>query len=139
FLVSLLLSTTFSFAGAVTFLKPHFRFVSNLSERWSNWQEERARQKALQKPDTKKEKTLKKQTIVTEKPRHIEEPAALLDEPEYQVEPKPRMEALVAAPTRPIAAPRRKAFAGTTQTEFPPTSLLRAAAAPFSVDENELR
>jgi S-DNA-T family DNA segregation ATPase FtsK/SpoIIIE len=87
FLVSLLLSTTFSFAGAVTFLKPHFRFVSNLSERWSNWQEERARQKALQKPDTKKEKTLKKQTIVTEKPRHIEEPAALLDEPEYERSP----------------------------------------------------
>jgi len=35
--------------------------------------------------------------------------------------------------------PRRKAAAAATSTEFPPLSLLRAPAAAFSVDEDELR
>src|SRR5439155_1157307 len=43
FFVSLFLSTKFSFVGAVAFLQPRFRFVSNLAEQWSAWQAERAR------------------------------------------------------------------------------------------------
>ena len=64
FLVSLLLSTTFSFAWVAQFLKPRFRFVSTISERWAEWKAERAL--AAQQPEPKKEKTPKKQTIVTE-------------------------------------------------------------------------
>src|SRR5262249_43481453 len=73
-LISLFLSTTFSFAGAVTFLKPRFRFVSNWSERWSDWQAERARARAAQQAEPKKEKTPKKQSIITEKTKPVAEP-----------------------------------------------------------------
>ncbi len=74
FLVSLLLSTTFSFAWVAQFLKPRFHFISTISERWAEWKVERAL--AAQQPELKKEKTLKKQTIITEKPKRVEETAA---------------------------------------------------------------
>src|SRR5262245_21845162 len=45
FFISLFLSTTFTFAGAIAVLKPRFQFVSNLAERWANWQTERAHQR----------------------------------------------------------------------------------------------
>src|SRR5262245_14421569 len=46
FLISLFLSTTFSFAGVVALLKPRVRIVSDMVERWAEWQSERARLKA---------------------------------------------------------------------------------------------
>jgi DNA segregation ATPase FtsK/SpoIIIE, S-DNA-T family len=130
FLVSLFLSTTFSFAGAVRLLKPRFRLVSNLSERWADWHAARADERARQSAE-KKEKTLRKQTIVTEKPKPPEDPY----EEVYRESPS---ETVVATASRP-AMPKRRAAAAPSSTEFPSTGLLRAPAAAFSVDEDELR
>src|SRR5262245_4429517 len=49
FLVSLFLSTTFSFSWAMKVLKPRFAFVSTWSDRYRGWQEERIREKARRK------------------------------------------------------------------------------------------
>jgi DNA segregation ATPase FtsK/SpoIIIE, S-DNA-T family len=137
FLVSLLLSTTFSFAWVAQFLKPRFQFVSSLSERWAEWKAERAR--AALDPEPKKEKTLKKQTIVTEKPRRIDERA------DDVIAPPSRIEPVVA--TAPASRAAKAAAAASTKSknkeispnEFPSTTLLRAPAAAIAVNEDELR
>jgi S-DNA-T family DNA segregation ATPase FtsK/SpoIIIE len=121
FLISLFLATTFSFASALAFLKPRFQFVSTLAERWAERKAARAREVELEKVE-KKEKTPKKQTIITEKPRPVEQQVVA--------------EAVVA-PSRP--APKRKAAGGNAAAEFPSTALLHAPAAAVKVDEEELR
>jgi len=130
FLISLFLSTKFSFATVVVLLKPRFSFVSNLNEQWTKWQTERARANAIQKTEIKKEKTLRKQTIVTER----DEGAAPTE---------PRREPVVAAAAEAVRAtilPRRKpSAAGLSSTEFPSTSLLQAPPAAITVKEDELR
>jgi DNA segregation ATPase FtsK/SpoIIIE, S-DNA-T family len=126
FLVSLFLATTFSFSWALGILKRRFRFVFVLSERWARRKAERARDKALEEAEPRKEKTVKSQTIVTEKPKPIameepkEEPvvAGLSPRPSARSNPKP---ARISAP------------------EFPSTTLLHAPAAMIKVDEDELR
>jgi DNA segregation ATPase FtsK/SpoIIIE, S-DNA-T family len=138
FLVSLLLSTTFSFAWVAQFLKPRVQFVSSLSERWTDWKKERAR--AALDPEPKKEKTLKKQTIVTEKPRRI-------DDPDDDAVTRPsRIEPVVA--TGPAARAAKAAAATSTKSknnkeinpnEFPSTTLLRAPSAAIAINEDELR
>jgi len=137
FLISLFLCTKFSFTGTVSFLKPRFRFVSRISERWADWKAGRVEQRELRSIDLKKDRALKKQMILTEKPvKAIErtpEPAV----PRESRESRP--EAVVATSVRSLVMPRRKAAAAATSTEFPPLSLLRAPAAAFSVDEDELR
>ena len=137
FLISLFLCTKFSFTGTVSFLKPRFRFVSRISERWADWKAGRIEQRELRSIDLKKDRALKKQMILTEKPvKAIErtpEPAV----PRESRESRP--EAVVATSVRSLVMPRRKAAAAATSTEFPPLSLLRAPAAAFSVDEDELR
>ena len=137
FLISLFLCTKFSFTGTVSFLKPRFRFVSRISERWADWKAGRVEQRELRSIDLKKDRALKKQMILTEKPvKAIErtpEPAVLRESRES------RPEAVVATSVRSLVMPRRKAAAAATSTEFPPLSLLRAPAAAFSVDEDELR
>lgn len=122
FLVSLLLATTFSFEWVVGILKPRFRFVSSLSEWWAERQAARARERELVKAEVRKEKTPKKQTIVTEKPR-----------------PEPA-ESIVANP-HPVApaASKRKTAAALSSTQFPATSLLHSPEAAIAVDEDELR
>ena len=137
FLISLFLCTKFSFTGTASFLKPRFRFVSRISERWADWKAGRVEQRELRSIDLKKDRALKKQMILTEKPvKAIErtpEPAV----PRESRESRP--EAVVATSVRSLVMPRRKAAAAATSTEFPPLSLLRAPAAAFSVDEDELR
>ena len=137
FLISLFLCTKFSFTGTVSFLKPRFRFVSRISERWADWKAGRVEQRELRSIDLKKDRALKKQMILTEKPvKAIErtpEPAVLRESRES------RPAAVVATSVRSLVMPRRKAAAAATSTEFPPLSLLRAPAAAFSVDEDELR
>jgi len=134
FFVSLFLSTTFSFAGAIAFLKPRFAFVSTLTGRWADWKAERAREKAVREAEPKKEKTLKKQTIVSEKPRRVEEP------PEEVVAPLKREAAVASsAPIAKTVVTAKKKTTTVTSTEFPSTALLHAAAAAFSIDEDELR
>jgi len=137
FLISLFLCTKFSFTGTASFLKPRFRFVSRISERWADWKAGRVEQRELRSIDLKKDRALKKQMILTEKPvKAIErtpEPAVLRESRES------RPEAVVATSVRSLVMPRRKAAAAATSTEFPPLSLLRAPAAAFSVDEDELR
>jgi DNA segregation ATPase FtsK/SpoIIIE, S-DNA-T family len=135
FLVSLFLCTTFSFAGAVAFLKPRFGFVSRISQRWTDWQAERARAKTMREVEPKREKTPKKQTIITEKTQR-----ALQRQEEFKDEPHsaPVM-APAAEPFRPTIVPRRKATTAATSAEFPSTSLLNAPAAAVSIHEEELR
>jgi S-DNA-T family DNA segregation ATPase FtsK/SpoIIIE len=129
FLISLLLATTFSIAWAVAILKPRFRIVGTLAERWSEWQAARARVRVVEKSEQqpKKEKTLKQQTIVTERTKPVE--------------------SVVAAPpslsgrgqgSGPATAAVRK-LAKSTSTEFPSTTLLHPPAAAIAIDEEELR
>jgi S-DNA-T family DNA segregation ATPase FtsK/SpoIIIE len=132
FLVSLFLCTTFSFTGAASFLTPRFRVFSNLAQRWSDWQAERAERRALRNMEERKEKTPKKQTIVSEKLQRIEEA-------EEQSRREVRKEPIFAPTPRPIVIPKRKPTKTTATAEFPSTALLRAPAAPFEIDENELR
>jgi S-DNA-T family DNA segregation ATPase FtsK/SpoIIIE len=134
FLVSLFLATKFSFSGAVELLKPRLKFVSNLSERWADWKAERERERAAQKVEPRKEKTLKRQTIVTDKPKPIEDPPE-----EIPFKLTPRREAMVSGTARPAATPKRTASSALTSTEFPATAFLNAPAAAFAVDEDELR
>src|SRR5262249_23055008 len=84
--VSLFLSTKFSFAGTGTFLKHRSGYISRLSERWSSWKAERGRARATPAV-SKKEKTLKKQTIISERTRTNETPSS-----------EPYHDAVVAAP-----------------------------------------
>jgi DNA segregation ATPase FtsK/SpoIIIE, S-DNA-T family len=121
FLISLLLSTTFSFAWAVAILKPRFRFVGNLAERWTNWKADRARVKQLERTESKKEKPPRNQTIVTEKSR---------------VEP-----VVAGFSPRPSPPPvkRKVSDAQPASTEFPSTALLHSPAAAVALDEDELR
>src|SRR5581483_576723 len=137
-LISLLLTTTFSFAWVAAFLKPRFRFISAWSERWAKWKEERAR--AAQQPEPKKEKPLRKQTIVTDKTRRVvAEPP---EEAEVNEEPASRPEPVVAGSSgaRASAAKPSKskpaAMPAFNAAEFPSTMLLRAPAAVISVNED---
>ena len=131
FLVSLFLSTKFSFTSATAFFKARFRFAAGWSERWSAWQDERVRARAIQ-AEVKKEKTLKKQSIISERARAAETPTPS----------ETRRETVVAAadePTRPTIAAKRKAMTVAPSAEFPATTLLHAPPAAIAVDENELR
>jgi S-DNA-T family DNA segregation ATPase FtsK/SpoIIIE len=145
FFVSLFLLTKFSFAGAIAFLKPRFAFVSDWAERWSEWQAARAHAKALRQIE-KKEKTPKKQTIVTEKARVIEEideefaPERKAAPPVHKEERRREPTVSVTAETARVTAPaKKKASAAATSTEFPSPMLLKSPAAAIAVDENELR
>ena len=116
FLVSLLLSTTFSFAWVAQFLKPRFHFISTISERWAEWKVERAL--AAQQPELKKEKTPKKQTIITDKPKRVEETAANPGASPSRMEP---VVAPVTPCARPKSRPRAKVKCGRPNpTSFPP-------------------
>src|SRR4030095_2760907 len=64
-LVSLFLATTFSFSSAIVFLKPRFHFVSVLAERWA----ERKASRTAKSETDRKEKSPKKQSIITERAR----------------------------------------------------------------------
>jgi DNA segregation ATPase FtsK/SpoIIIE, S-DNA-T family len=126
FLVSLFLATKFSFAWAVEILKPRFRFVSTLSERWA------ARKVVTDEPEPKKEKPIKKQMIVTEKPKPAPPPAAMaFDEPK---------ETPVSASPALRPGPRSKTKQTSTPSpEFPSPSLLQQPPAVIKIDEEELR
>jgi S-DNA-T family DNA segregation ATPase FtsK/SpoIIIE len=136
FLISLLLSTTFSFAWVAQFLKPRVQFVSTLSARWSEWKAARAR--AALEPEPKKEKTPKRQTIVTEKPKRVDEPDDVIARPS-RIEPLVATAAPARAAKGAAAAPAKAKNRETNPNEFPSTALLRAPAAAISVNEDELR
>ena len=129
FLVSLFLATTFSFAWAVRILKPRFRFVSALSERWAERREKRLREKAAREAEPKKEKTPKSQTIITEKREPPEPP------------PPPAGKGRPEVPAEGLASARKPKALKTPlfSPEFPSTTLLYPPAARISVDEDELR
>jgi len=124
-LVSLLLATTFSFAWAIGILKPRFSFIGGLTERWAQWQAERTRARTIQRPEAKKEKTLKQQTIVTERPK----PAEPVEEP-VLAGFNPRAE---------TTEPKRKPTSPRSVTQFPSTALLNPPAAAIAIDEDQLR
>ena len=141
FLISLFLSTKFSFTTALEFLKPRFRLVSGVVERWAEWQAERARLKASERAEVKKERTLKKQTIVTEEaPAH---PPWRSRADSRTVPSESRREPVVAAATemaRPSIFPKRKATAAApASAEYPSTLLLNSCPAEIAINEDELR
>ncbi len=138
FLVSLLFATTFSFAWVVGILKPRFQFVSRLSERWAERQAERARERELQSVEPKKEKTPKKQTIITEKtppPAPTAGRGRVDSQPAADVNDSP----IVPAPSKPLPVKTPLRATSKTASEFPPTTLLHPPAAAIKIDETELR
>jgi S-DNA-T family DNA segregation ATPase FtsK/SpoIIIE len=134
FLISLFLSTTFCFSSAVAFLKPRLHFVSVIAERWA----ERKAAKAAKAEVERKEKTPKKQLIITEKP-NVEPPAPVNASPTarggWRGAPG---EGLIAAATK-TKAPKAAKAAPPASTEFPSTALLLPPAAAIKIDEQELR
>ena len=139
-LVSLLLTTTFTFTWLADFLRRRFQFVSTLSERWAEWKADRAR--LAEQPEPKKEKTPKKQLIVTDRPTLIKEP----EEAPKSIQPGGRsVSPPVVASTAQAAASRQartqKAKPGQlfNPAEFPSPTLLRAPEAAIAVNEDELR
>jgi DNA segregation ATPase FtsK/SpoIIIE, S-DNA-T family len=129
FLVSLFLATTFSFAWAIGILKPRFGFVSTLSQRWAGRRAQRREQAAVEAEEPKKEKPVRKQTIVTEKPEapfpagrggHDSEAATA--------------EGFSVVPSRQLKIPKTP-----PNPEYPSPGLLRLPAAAIKVNEDELR
>jgi S-DNA-T family DNA segregation ATPase FtsK/SpoIIIE len=128
FLVSLFLATTFSFARTIAFLKPRLGFVSTLSERWAARKAQRQHQTAVEAVEPKKEKPVRKQTIITEK---------LPASPSGRGERESEAVALGEGPTpiRKLKVPKLVP----ASPEFPSPALLRAPAAAIKVDEDEVR
>jgi len=141
FLISLFLSTKFSFTSVIGFLKPRFRVVSDAAEEWMQWQADRARAKATERAEVKKEKTLRKQTIVTEQPPDSAEWTGRSKAQHAGAHSEVRREPVVA-PARETARPaifsKRKA-ATPASTEYPSTALLHASPAAIAINEDELR
>jgi S-DNA-T family DNA segregation ATPase FtsK/SpoIIIE len=133
FLVSLFLATTFSFSWAITVLKPRFNFVSVFAERWAARKAARAAKAEIER----KEKTPKKQLIITEKPQ-IEAAASANASPTGRGWREAQGPITAATPKTktPKAA---KSAPSAASTEFPATSLLHAPAAAIKIDEEELR
>src|SRR6266516_1572841 len=134
-LISLLLATTFSFAWAVTFLKPRFQFVSSMAERWAEWQADRARQRELRRAQ-KREKSHKRQTIITEKSKPAEAVVAAEAKPFAR-----RAAASVEAGRGEVSmvASKPKAARPSTSPALPPTSLLHPPSGSVQIDEAALR
>src|SRR2546422_1072373 len=139
FLISLLLATTFSFAWAVAILKPRFRFVGTLAEQWADWQAGRAREKAA-RAETKKEKTLKKQTIVTDKAAPVVPAETVVAGVGAGFSRRGPAATTGPAEAGPYTISKRKSAAvQPASTEFPSTALLHSPAAAIAIDEDELR
>jgi S-DNA-T family DNA segregation ATPase FtsK/SpoIIIE len=138
FLVSLFLATTFSFAWAFAILKPRLSFVSRLSERWAE-RKARLEQKAAEAAELKREKPIRKQTIVTEKSasppgtRSASPIGRSLDRGQRDNEAVALGEG--PAPVKHLKAPKTVPL----NPEFPSSGLLRPPAAAIKVDEDELR
>ena len=126
FLISLFLSTTFSFTWAAGILKSRFHFVSMLSERWAERKAVWLREKAFEESGPRKEKTPKSQTITTDK-----EPSSSSGRGE-------RDSIAVAPGEGPVPKPK-SAKPSPLHPEFPSTRLLHPPAAAIAVDEDELR
>ena len=148
-LVSLFLTTTFSFSWAVAKFGPKFAFIGNLRDRFRDWQDQRHAEAERRRVE---ERRARKQVVMT--PR---EPVAL---PASTASPVPPAPQATVEPTviRPIPrpapsiaereeapAPQKRGRAAkaaaepSTPTDFPPTTLLHTAIARREINEEELR
>src|SRR5262245_15848094 len=126
FCVSLFLATTFSFAWAAGILQPRFHFVPALLESWTERKAEKLREKALKQSQSKREKSPKSQTILTEKSSPSE---------------RGGRDSTAVAPGESLAMPRniQSSKPGPHAPEFPALTLLHPPSAAIAVDEDELR
>src|ERR1051326_7288317 len=129
FLFSLFLATTFSFARAIAILKSRFGSVSALWQRWASLTEKGREQTGVAAEETRKEKPIRKQTIVTELPSPPSGRGSL------DSKAVATGEGLSHAPIRPLKIPKPLL----PNPEFPSPALLRPPAAAFKVHEDELR
>jgi S-DNA-T family DNA segregation ATPase FtsK/SpoIIIE len=143
-LVSLLLATTFSFAWVASVMKGRFTFISAISERWAEWKADRAR--AAEQAESKREKTPKKQTIITEKPNRAQQLPIerATEKPAGRVREESSSGESVVAGLSPRASSSKPSKSKSSTlafnpAEFPSSTLLQAAAAAISVNEDELR
>jgi S-DNA-T family DNA segregation ATPase FtsK/SpoIIIE len=146
-LVSLFLTTTFSFSWAIAKFQPKFAFIGNLRDRFQDWQEQRRSEAELRRAE---ERRARKQIVM--RPR---EPVALPvstapPAPQTTVEPTvirpiPRPAPAITereeapAPQKRGRAAAKAAAEPSTPTDFPPTNLLHTAIARGEVNEDELR
>jgi S-DNA-T family DNA segregation ATPase FtsK/SpoIIIE len=136
-LVSLLLTTTFSLTWVAQFLRRRFQFVSTLSKRWADWKAFRA---GAVEQQEKKEKTPRKQLIVTDKPKGAQETAEPLEPIAARSLTSPVFASSgQGASARAVRAPKAKPAPLFNPAEFPPPTLLRAPQAAVAVNEDELR
>jgi len=144
FLVSLFLTTTFSFAWAMGILKPRFAFISALVERYNEWHETRKLEEARRKSEARK--TPKKQMLpqTMERIKESEKPAAAIAPPEPVKFVKPASIAPAFTPPAPsrVSAAAAKALSKQGDAhlaEFPSTSLLNVPVSLAPLNEDELR
>src|SRR3990172_1380570 len=125
FLVSLFLSTTFSFAWALGVLKPQFQFVSGWIERWQEYRTGRAREKARQRSEERK--APRQQALAT--PSVKEQTIKGIKNPRSA--PAAVTPVASPAPSSRAAAAARQA----TAPEFPPLTLLIPPSAQIRINE----
>jgi S-DNA-T family DNA segregation ATPase FtsK/SpoIIIE len=139
FLVSLFLSTTFSFSWAMDVMKPRLRFVSAWSDRYRKWQEERAQERERKRTELRK--APKKQSVITSK-----EPPQLAPEPQplplLTQKTTPERTPVMRRTPAPIAStvvPEPAKILSTGPTDLPSSALLHPAVAAVQINEDELR
>ena len=142
FLVSLFLTTTFSFSWAIAKFGPRLAFIGDLKDRVYAWQEERRAEKEFRRTEQRR---ARKQIVVTPKERPvalIPQTTATPVEPQ-PIRPIPRPTPIseredAAAPAK-RGRSQKSAAEPAAPTDMPPTTLLRTAIALGDVNEDELR
>jgi S-DNA-T family DNA segregation ATPase FtsK/SpoIIIE len=150
-LISLFLTTTFSFSWAIAKFGPKFAWISGLKDRFQDWQEQRHAEQEFRRAE---ERRSRKQIVMTPKetPRAAL-PASTAPAPPAPVEPQVIRNTTRQAPISeredaPAPKPTRAARAVSTESNapsqaapanFPPTALLHSAIARGEVNEEELR
>ena len=142
FLMSLFLTTTFSFSWAIAKLGPRVAFVGALKDRYYAWQDQRREEAEFRRAEQKR---ARKQIVVTPKdPPVTPIPQTAQATPEPQpIRPIPRPTPIseredTAAPAKRAKA-QKAAAEPTAPADMPPTTLLHTSIARGEVNEDELR
>jgi len=142
FLVSLFLTTTFSFSWAIAKFGPRFAFVGDLRDRFYAWQEKRREEEEFRRAERKRSR---KQIVVTPKelPAPVVPQATQAPAEPQPIRPVPRPTLIseredTAAPTK-RGRTQKPSTEPTAPADMPPTTLLHTAIARGEVNEDELR
>jgi S-DNA-T family DNA segregation ATPase FtsK/SpoIIIE len=138
FLVSLFLSTTFSFRWALSVLKPRVRFIADWTERWNDWRADRVRETVRRRSEESK---LSKPHLVVA-PREQSKSGGTSERTEMPMTswtPKPAGPSMVRLQQVGMSAAKSSVKTAPPPANFPPTSILVPTSGYVKIDETELR